>query len=602
MHFPTFLAWLDPKRLTTLWADVGIDPDMAEPLARRVRLNNRLCVADALTGVVVLPLAYANGVTGFPLGLALLAYCALLIGPLLSASGLHTLARIVPGVFASGTVALFVFMLGREAHIELLLLNTLAARYLVFGPKEPGRLAALAVPALTFMGLLVFQAFPDLYDNIGAIHRVNGTPEVDRLRISYFWYLIIAFDVAWQLYNRGSFLASEADHSVDSIRTARDEAVAATQAKSRFLATMSHELRTPAAGVIGLLDLVDRSGLDEEQQQNLDDAGLCAEYLLGLVEDLLDVSRMEAQSLQLLPTPTNVHDVARQAIHLVESSAAHKGLLTQLDVRVSHPWRIVDARRLRQILLNLLTNAVKFSHRGTICLTVDDTPGGLVFKIVDEGIGISHDDLQRIFDFFVQADSELSRSYGGLGLGLTIARSLTAAMGGRLEVTSEVDLGSCFSVYLPLQVVEAPAPPPPPDTPSNDQRQLHVMLVDDNPVNLKVMGAYLQQLGHQVITATDGVDAVDAARNHDFDVILMDLLLPRMDGMEATRTIRGWKGPKGRVPIIAITASVHSSEFGAAHRAGMNQLLTKPVRKEDIDKAIKGVLQSGVPEPSLARA
>lgn len=566
------------------WVDYTLPDGLSDPVKSRVRLSNRLCITDTLTGCLMVPMLVVFGMETQHILLAILCYLATLTSPLAARLGKVNLARVLPAISGSCSIALFSVLLGKEAHCELLLVNTISARFLAFQTGERYRRLAIGIPLVTLFIVLGVFYFAD--PQMGIL-----SPE-----LRYPWYMVIAANVLLQLRNRGHFLLAETNQTISKLEEARDAAVHADQAKSHFLAVMSHELRTPAAAVIGLNGLVAQEPLTPSQRKRLSESDASARHLLGLVEDLLDYSRLEGQTLTLLPQPANLFDLARQAIDFVEAPANDKGLLTKLDVEMSYPWRKVDARRVRQVLINLLTNAVKFSDAGTISLRCREEGDEVVFRIIDEGQGISAEDHQRIFEYFVQGDVGFSRRHGGVGLGLTIARRLAQAMEGSLTLESRLGTGSTFEFRFPS---EQATPQLHHDISST--RKLNILVVDDNIINQRVTQAYLTQLGHEVTTADNGLEAINILQYNKFDAVMMDLLLPIMDGLEATRTIRTWSGPKGRIPIIAVTASIHASEMQACLKAGMNAFLEKPLQRDLMVSTLNQVVHSGRAEANPIR-
>ena len=385
---------------------------------------------------------------------------------------------------------------------------------------------------------------------------------------------------------------------------AQHEAEAANRAKSAFLAAMSHELRTPMNGVLGVADLLLREPLGPEAREMVGVIRSSSEALLGIIDQILDLAKVEAGRFDLEHLPFDVGELLREVHTLVELAARKKGLTVEL-VGAEHlgaPRRIGDALRVRQILLNLLGNAVKFTAAGRVALEVrpPDARGGLTLDVVDTGIGIAPDAIARLFAPFSQADASTTRRFGGTGLGLAISRQLAEAMGGTLEVTSTLGVGSRFHLWLPLAAApetsaiatDAPRPaaePAPEAAPTTTTPPLpaRVLVVEDNVVNQQVVRRLLTRLGVEVELASDGAEALEKLTS--IDLVLMDCHMPGMDGLEAARRIRALPPPLGHLPIIALSAAVLEEEQAATRAAGMDAFLAKPLRLDALEAALREV-------------
>ncbi len=356
--------------------------------------------------------------------------------------------------------------------------------------------------------------------------------------------------------------------------------------KSQFLATMSHEMRTPLHGMLGTLRLLRDNPKVADGLPQLDLIERAGEHLLGLINDVLDFSRIEAGRLEVRSAPVDVAALLRDAVELSSSAAAEKHLELRLDAELPVPaWMPGDAPRIRQVVLNLMGNAIKFTERGAVTVSARIAGDRLRIDVRDSGIGISPGDLARVFDPFQQVDSSYARRYAGTGLGLSISRELARAMGGDLGCESTPGEGSVFTFELPWEPCPAPVVAPAVVT-SEPARPLsgRVLLADDNPVNVLVAKGMLEALGLDVTVVTDGVQAIASYLESRPVVVLMDCHMPEMDGYEATRRIRDAEARNGwpRVPVIAVTANALEDDRNRCLDAGMDDHLAKPFRKEDL--------------------
>ena len=377
---------------------------------------------------------------------------------------------------------------------------------------------------------------------------------------------------------------SDMKRDAQALAEARDAADTANRAKSQFLANMSHEIRTPLNGVIGVAQALGRTNLDDQQREMLDLIHSSSRTLQTLLSDILDLARVESGRLELGDEPFDLARAAREAAQLYAAAARDKGLQFFVEVAPeAHLWVHGDAVRLKQVLTNLVSNAVKFTASGFVSLTVDAGPQGLRFVVQDTGIGFDAETRDRLFSRFEQADGDITRRFGGSGLGLAISRELAAMMGGDLGCESEPGGGAAFILTLPLRAAQAPVAPAPTVTPRHDTalaeaRRLRILVADDHPTNRRVVELILDQTAVDLVSVEDGAQAVEACRAAAFDLVLMDMQMPVMDGLTATREIRLHEVEMGapRTPVVMLTANALPEHIAAGTDAGADRHLAKP--------------------------
>lgn len=362
-----------------------------------------------------------------------------------------------------------------------------------------------------------------------------------------------------------------------------EEAAKAARAKSEFLAVISHELRTPMNSMLGSAELLRRTELEGEQTEHLSAVLNSGTMLMTLLNDLLDVSKIEAGALKTEIIPVNLRQLVERMHAMWHARASDQGLALQLDIADDVPaWVMADPMRLQQVLFNLLSNALKFTRMGEIRILVEtgaDASGGqtIELSVTDTGIGISKEVAARLFRPFAQADSSTARKYGGTGLGLSICKGIADALGGRIELESEPGAGARFTLSFPLVETEEVALESERYGDLEVSENVRVLVAEDHAANRRLIGALLRPLGFEIVMACDGREAIERFCNDSFDVIVMDMQMPEMDGVQATRAIRKMGHRGAAIPIVALTANATEDDRGRCIDAGMTDFLTKPL-------------------------
>ncbi len=438
--------------------------------------------------------------------------------------------------------------------------------------------------ALVLFGLMIegHFLFRPLVERLAeAIHLEEERREVERQNV----HLARLQKATEEAYGEVEMHRQALQSQAQELESALGRAEEASRLKSEFLANMSHEIRTPLNGVVGMTEVLARTPLTEQQRESVQTISLSAESLLRIINDILDLSKVEAGRLVIESAPFSLQRVLNSVIETHAKAASDKGLNLEVTIKEGTDSYVSgDAARIGQILTNLIGNAIKFSENGTIEVVAEtfrqEGHVRLKVSVLDHGIGISEERLPELFSPFTQADGSTTRLYGGTGLGLAIVKQLSELMGGWAGASSEPGKGSEFWFIVTVQ----PASPPPTTTEHvlvSVPKGLRVLLVEDNAVNQLVGTRLLESEGCTVTIAHDGLQAVQQAQDGEFDVILMDVHMPGMDGLQATATIRAQE-TTARIPIIAMTADAMEREVKRAMAAGMDDYLSKPVRGSEL--------------------
>jgi signal transduction histidine kinase/ActR/RegA family two-component response regulator len=567
-----------------IWADDRLD----EVALDTHRLLPSRLIPAALTTVAVI---FAVGAP-FALGwLAALAW----------AEGLARLAtrRFRPGVRASpGLRAGFVL-----AALPINLIWSALGALLWFAPGPELKMAAVAIWAGQIVYTQNFRHQPVALLAVSAM-----APMTSLIAFPLFFYDAhgVAANVArWSLIavvltainvmaaNRAA--ANRLDALTQNLREERERALEANRAKSTFVAVTSHELRTPMNGLLGMAHALDRSNLDDAQRRHVRLMIKSGDSLMQVLNDVLDLSKIEAGRVDLDQAAVNLHDLVHAAGDAWRDAAAAKGLELRTEIDPSAPaWILADPQRIRQVLMNLISNGLKFTSQGGLTIQLSASEPGLAdearevrLRVVDTGAGIDAQVHDRIFESFTQADNAVSRSHGGTGLGLTISRALARQMGGDLVLESGVG-GAAFLFTLRAVPIAAPAAPPEAaeDQDGPDLGALRILMAEDNAINQVVVRTMLEATGVVLTIVDDGQAALDALKVETFDAVLMDINMPVMDGITALAAIRAGQGGDPAIPVIALTASAMSGDRERFLAMGFDDHLGKPVRPIDLLSSI----------------
>jgi signal transduction histidine kinase/CheY-like chemotaxis protein len=559
--------------LRTYWPDAAVGDRMTVAVSRAL---SAFAVLAGSAGVAVM-LVNIHGWADYPVftSVQALASAIALLAPLVINGSKHFLLRArMLGYFNITLLTGLAISHGEVASVgHVLLLPTVMTFTLVLGVRD-----GLIATAFTLFSVCTTYAMA-----------LSAGPAATGLH-TYFVGMVSSAIFACIA---GAVLRTEMLALVRDANDQRDRAEEAGRAKSRFLASMSHEVRTPLNGVIGMAELLARSDLDPTQRQRLDVIRRSGDHLLHTLNDILDLSRIEAGRLTIDRRPFRLDELVEQIGRLHSVQAEAKGLelvCKLLPNSVQTERRLGDPTRLLQIAHNLVSNAIKFTQTGAVVFSIaeDDGSDTILLRVADTGCGLSEDELARIFQPFTQADDSAERSYAGAGLGLSIVHRLVDLMDGEIDVQSAPGEGAVFTVKLSLPRVAAEAPPTSADQPADlGDAHWRVLIVDDNESNRQVAAGLLEPLQAEVTLAEDGLEAVALARSAPFDLILMDICMPRMDGIKALASIKAAGDPP---PVIAMTANAMTHQIERYADSGFAAVLAKPLRQKTVLSAIGAVM------------
>ncbi|MEL6342929.1 MAG: ATP-binding protein [Myxococcota bacterium] len=448
--------------------------------------------------------------------------------------------------------------------------------FLIIATALSGWRAGLVWAAIITTTMGIGMVMSHLFDEVPFSPPSN---QLERFRTIGVWFLM-AFAVLVS-----SIIDVLRQRNLAALIEAREQAAAAAAAREEFVARMSHEIRTPLNGVLGMGRLMQQTTLDAEQAQLMRGMMRAGDQLLRLLNDLLDISKLNAEQMAIERLPVDIAGLVEDVVALMEPAAQEHSLAIHIERHTAGPWWIIsDPNRLQQIMLNLLSNAIKFTPSGRIIVHLSLHDDRLQLAVEDTGVGIDEERQARLFELFTQADASTARTHGGTGLGLAICRQLARLMGGDISIHSEVGVGSRFTLDIPV----ARTAPTPQRAEADDATVglsgLRVLIADDHEINRLVLSKMLHTLGCVVTAAENGQQAVQYAQREPFDAILMDWHMPILDGLSATRTIRA--SLPAPPPIIALTANVTDEARRQCAEAGMTGFLTKPIHPADLHRAL----------------
>ncbi|QUD87685.1 hybrid sensor histidine kinase/response regulator [Phenylobacterium montanum] len=469
------------------------------------------------------------------------------------------------GALSAGLLALALVLTCSHTRYPLAFLVPPALILLAFELNVAGAAVALAISALVMVGYQLARI------------REEAAPPWDAADRLFLLQVFLAVMTAMVLPVATALASRRRLES--QLREALSEAQAASVAKGDFLANMSHEIRTPLTAIIGFSGLLESTpDLPAQAELYVERISRSGRALLSIVNDILDFSRMEAGQVTLAPRAIDPEILARETLDLVAEQAAAKGLDLRLETSGRPGFVEADGERLQQVLLNLVTNAVKFTPRGSVTVRLERDGERLRLAVTDTGVGVPQAVRQRLFERFWQVDNSSTRLHGGTGLGLAICKSLVELMGGEIGVEGREGEGSTFWFVVPAPAAQpAPAPDEAEDIDGLEVGSAHILVVDDVAANRELVRAMLAALGHSLVEAEGGAEAVEAAARERFDVILMDMQMPGMDGLAATRAIRSASPLNAATPILALSANVLPAQVAHCLEAGMDDHLAKPI-------------------------
>jgi len=497
-----------------------------------------------------------------------------ILSAIISKKGNLTLARFIYMIAFNLSVTVTASFIGKAGSVEFILMFAMALPFILFSfIREKLYIPLFSSLSMVFWALLYFTDFNLFSDT-------HMDPE---LAGRYIYPISIITTILLVTYQLTYFSFINAGF-YSKIHNQRESAIEASNAKSRFLSMMSHEIRTPLNAITGLSHILGDTNPREDQKQNIEALNYSGKILLNLLNNVLDFSKMESTKIELDPIPTNIMKAVKQIKKIHESSCLRKGIVLELEIDDKLPTVWLDIVRFNQVINNLVSNAIKFTEKGSVKLKIvmeSETNDIVVIRteIIDTGIGITKEGQEKIWQAFSQASSSTNRLYGGTGLGLPIVKSIVNAMGSEVYVESEMDKGSRFYFNLELKLASSQELEKTTQRKVFDLKGKKVLLVEDNQINVMVGKQILEKANLVVDVAYDGLAAVNKVREEGYDVLLMDIQMPVMDGYEASMEIRKFNTT---VPILALSASVFQEVKEKMFESGMDGFIFKPFNPEDL--------------------
>lgn len=491
-----------------------------------------------------------------------------ILSAFISKKGNLTLARFIYMIAFNLSVTLTASFIGKAGSVEFILMFALALPFVMFSfRREKPFIVFFSGLSMLLWFLLHFTHF-DLFTSNHMDQEMAST---------YVYPISVVTTIVLVTYQLVFFSYINAQY-YSKIYNQREEAIEASNSKSRFLSMMSHEIRTPLNAVIGLSHILGDTNPRKDQEQNIEALNYSGKILLNLLNNVLDFSKMESTKIELDPIPTNIMAAVKQIKKIFEPSCIRKGITLELDIDEEIPLVWLDIVRFNQIINNLVSNAIKFTDEGSVTLKIAkrslaDETIVLSTEIIDTGIGIPKDQQEKIWQAFTQASSSTNRLYGGTGLGLPIVKSIVEAMGSKVKIDSEKVLGSRFYFDLNLKLATSHELEQASHKKEHQLKGKRILLVEDNQINVMVGKQILEKANLDVDVAYDGLEAVEKVREKEYDVVLMDIQMPQMDGYTASKEIRKFNTT---IPILALSASVFMEVKSKILESGMNGFIFKP--------------------------
>lgn len=508
-----------------------------------------------------------------------------IIAAIISKKGSLTLARLIYMFTLNLSVAITASFVGRAGSVEFVLMFALALPFIMFSFRRERHMVVIFGAVSGVLWLLLYLTDFTLFSDVQMDQELAG-------RVIYPFSIVSTIVLVTYQLIYFSFLNAR---YYSEIHNKKDEALEASRAKSVFLSTMSHEIRTPLNAIIGLSHILGDNEPRPDQEQNIEALNYSGKILLNLLNNVLDFSKMESKVIELDPIPTDISAAVKQIKKIHEGSCLRKGISMKVEIDSDLPVIWLDIVRFNQVINNLVSNAIKFTDHGSVTLKIhkermDENSVRLRTEIIDTGIGIPKEQQSKIWEAFTQASVSTNRLYGGTGLGLPIVKSIVEAMGGEVKIQSEMEKGSKFYFEIDVKLASEKELQKNNKRTNRDLNGYKVLLVEDNEINVMVGKQLLEKTKLIVDVAHDGQEAVDKVRENSYDVVLMDIQMPIMDGFTAAREIRKFNP---ELPILALSASVFMEVKDKIHRSGMNGFIFKPFEPDDLLDQVENAVKKG---------